>query len=149
MPEPSPLELAVKLLIESGAQVQSGTTRFFAANGALLALLGALVAWGDPAEDGVELLNNILLGTCVLGAVCSGALGGAVLRQLRWSRLLRERIRALQEPGPSLLPGESFAGGALAALLAWAMTLAIAVGWILLAVFVAHIGLVLETTTRA
>jgi hypothetical protein len=150
MSEPSPLELAVELFIESGAQVRSWTTAFIAVNGALFLSLGAFVAWGDPTEDGQQFFNYVLAAICALGASSSAVLGIAALRQLSWNNHFRNRIRALQGEQAPLLPGAGYvSGGIVAAALTLAMTAAITFAWIALLLAISNYDAVVETSLRA
>ena len=149
MPEPSPLELAVKLFIESGAQLRSWTTRFIAVNGALLLALGAFIAWGDPTEDGLLFFDRVLMAICLLGALSSAVLGAAALRHLGWQKHFRERIRALQGEQAALLPGEGRnLGGIVAAALTLAMTAAMAIAWVALLLVISNYDAVVETSLK-
>ena len=149
MSEISSLGLAVRLFIECGRHIRSWTTRFFAANGALLAALAALIAWGDPADDDVRLFDAILVAICLLGAFCSVMLGSAIVVQQRWRKHFVDRIRILQDQQNPLLPSANkLPEGALAPVLTLTMTLLISIAWIALLVLVTHLGAIVETTVR-
>ena len=146
----SSLDLAVKLFIESGRRIQSWTTRFIAANGALFAALGAFIAWGDPAEDDLHLFNYVLMAICLLGALCSVMFGGAILRQQRWSNHFFDRIRALQDQQNPLLPRENeLLGRTFVASLTVTTTVLISIAWLALLVLILHFGTIVETSVKA
>ena len=150
MAEASPLELAVRLLIDSGRHIRSWTTRFVAGNGTLFAVLGSLIAWGDPAEDDLRLFNGILMAICLLGALCSVVIGGAIFRQQRWSNRYFKRILALQDPQNPLLPGTiGPPEGKFAVSLTLAAAALISAAWIALLVLIPHYGALVETSVRA
>jgi hypothetical protein len=147
VPESSPIDLAVKLLIESGVQVQSWITRFIAVNGALLFALGALLGWSDPVDYGLDLFKYALMAICLFGFLCSLMLGGVVLGQLRWNRNLRARVRALQDAEKPILPQEqTFSGGVFVVTLTGAMTALLAIVWLVLLLFIPYLGPVLENS---
>jgi len=150
MPESSPLDLAVRLFIDSGRDIRSWTTRFFAANGALLAALGALIAWGDPTEDDLQLFNGVFNSICLLGVLCSATFGSAIFRQQRWRGRFFARIRALQDQQAPLLPGEiGSPEGAFAAALTLTTTVLISAAWIALLLLIPHLGAIAETSVKA
>jgi hypothetical protein len=150
MAESPPLDLAVRLFADSGRQLRTWTTAFVAANGALFALLAVLVAWGDPAEDDLRLFNAILAAICLLGALASVMLGGAIYRQQRWGARLLGRIRALQDPlQPLLASNAAPPEGAFAAALTLAITVLISGAWIALLALIPLLGAVVETSVRA
>jgi hypothetical protein len=147
MSESSPIDLAVKLLIDSGAQVQSWITRFVAVNGALLFALGALLGWSDPGEYGLDLFNYELMAICLFGFLCSLMVGGVVLGQLRWNRNMRARVRALQDAETPILPEEqTFSGGVFVVTLTWTMTALMSIVWIVLLLLIPYLGPVLESS---
>jgi hypothetical protein len=147
MSESSPLDLAVKLLIDSGAQVQSWITRFIAVNGALLFALGALLGWSDPVDYGLDLFKYALMAICLFGFLCSLMLGGLILSQLRWNKDLRARVRALQDEGKPILPEErTFSGGVFVVTLTGTMVALLSVVWIALLLFIPYLGPVLENS---
>jgi hypothetical protein len=150
MSESPSLELAVKLFMDSGRRIQSWTTKFVAANGSLFAAFAALIAWGDPSEDDLQLFNGILMSICLLGALCSVMLGSALFRQQRFSHQLVARIRALQDQQNPLLPGEIRPPeGKLVAALTLTATALISTAWIALLVLISHAGAIVETSVRA
>jgi hypothetical protein len=147
MSEPSPLDLAVKLLIDSGAQVQSWTMRFIGAHIALFAMVGSLMAWGDPAEHHLQIFNVVLLAICLFGAFCSLVLGSFVFRQLRWHKKIVDRMQALQDQQkPVLAEDNTLSGGVYLAALTFLVTAAVSLVWIALLLLIWYSGPVLESS---
>ena len=150
MSDSSPLDLLVKLFIASETQVRSWTTSFIAANGALLAGLGALIAWGNPAEEDLQLLDAVLTATCVLGVSCSVVLGSAIFRQQRWRSQCLARIRSLQDPQhPLVAHNGGFSGAAVTGTLTLAMTALMCIAWISLLVVLPHLEAIVENRVQA
>ena len=102
---PEPLELTVELLIDSGRQLQSSMTRLVALNVALLSIIAAIIGWANFDDYELSLIW-VVAAVCAFGALGSWFIGGAMLRQVRMARLMRDRIRQLQDEGHPILPRE-------------------------------------------
>jgi len=139
---PEPLELAVRLLIDSSRQLQASMTRFVALNGALLAIVAAIMGWANFA-DYQQSLMWVVAATCGFAALGSWLVGGALLRQARWSRALRDRIRELQHESQPILPKEERATGA-----AYGDAFVQAARWLAVALWIALLAEILVTLPK-
>lgn len=134
------LKLAVDLMKDSAAIVQSWIMRFFAVNAALVSAIGVIVGL-DRAETYGSLVLVPIAGICVIGILASYFIGKVALRQIAWNWSFVERVKGLQPiERPILLGPGPENGGTVPKLVENMMWLAIclwaaALIWMLLATY--------------